>query len=187
MMQSKLARFDPELLRLARSVLSESDFAVELVEAEVPMLLAENRYFVVGVVAPSTIHQLLSVESLAFEALEGRISSSEMGPKKWDAYLVMMTQEKASDDDETTRGLFAINHDTSHLRRMAHTDIELTRASVTRALSAFLEPVEVDEADTRSDALLALVQSLTQRGIPESLAAKAVAVFNQGGALDDVL
>lgn len=187
MMQAQTPRFDADLLMLARSVLSDGGFAVEVLEADVMMLLAENRHFVVGVVATSTINHLLNAESLVFEALETRISTSDLGSKKWDAYLVMLTQERASDDDATTRGLFAINHDTSHMRRMAHTDVELTRASVARALSAFLEPVEVNESDTRSDALMTLVQALIRRGIPESLAMKAITVFNQGGALDDVL
>lgn len=181
------SRFDAELLTLAGSVLSDGGFVVEMIEAGVTMLLAENHYFVVGLVAPNTIRNLLSIESTAFEALADRISASEIGPKKWDTYLVMMTQERASDDDETTRGLFAINHDTAHMRRMAHTDIELSRTSVSRALSAFLEPVEVDEVEARSDALIALAQALAERGVPEFLATKAVAVFNQGGALDDVL
>jgi hypothetical protein len=183
----EVLRSDEELLSLARAVLIDNGFAVEMIHDRVEMLLAENRYFVIGLIAPGTIRHLLAAESSAFEALERRLASSHAGPKKWDTYLVMLTQERPADDDDVTRGLFAINHDTSHMRRMAHTDVAPKRSSVLRALSAFIEPVSVDEADTKGDALLALTHALMARGIPAVLATRAVTVFAQGGALDDVL
>lgn len=180
-------RSDEELLALAQIVLVDNGFVVESIDERLHMLLAENHYFVIAIIAPSTIRTLMQAESIAFQILEQRISRSEIGPKKWDAYLVLLTQERSNEDDETTRGLYAINHDMSHLRRMAHTDVEPTAAAVARALSTFLEPIHLEDEPDRVDALETLADSLSSRGVEDDLVQRAVRVFSQGGALDDIL
>lgn len=59
-------------------------------------------------------------------ALAQRIESAALGPKKWDTYLVLLTQEKSAEDDDVTRDLYAINFDRSRLRRIAHTGVDPT-------------------------------------------------------------
>jgi len=56
---------DPELLALARSILNEEEYVVEEVHEPISLVLAENRYFLIGVAATSTIAQLLVAESVA--------------------------------------------------------------------------------------------------------------------------
>jgi len=55
---------DRELLSLATSVLEGELFRVESLDSNPTVLLAENQYFFVAVVATSTIEQLLIAESL---------------------------------------------------------------------------------------------------------------------------
>ncbi len=188
MMSSSLSsRSDQELLGIASAVFSENGFEVEAVEVGLDVLLAENSYFAVAVVAMNTIGNLILSESVAFETLSERVASATMGPKKWDTYLVLLTQERSAEDDEVTRGLFAINHDTSHVRRLAHTGVMPTRTAVAQALAPFLKPIALEDSAAQSDALSDLLNALVARGVGAEVAQRAVAIFEQGGSLDDVL
>lgn len=180
-------RSDHELLGLAEDAFTEQGFQTEMVEGDLEMLLAENRYFVVAVIAMNTIGNLMLAEPVAFEALARRIASATMGPKKWDTYLVLLTQERSAEDDEVTRALFSINHDTAHVRRIAHTGVTSTPTGVAHALAPFLRPIVLGDSIVQDDALAALLHALIEGGVDEGLAQRAVAIFEQGGSLDDVL
>lgn len=181
------ARSDEELLHLTRSVLLDQDFHVETVKGRVDLILAENRYFVVAIAAVSTIRDLVLAEPVAFETLAQRIESAVLGPKKWDTYLVLLTQEKSAEDDDVTRALYAINYDTTRLRRIAHTGVDPTREAISHALAPFVEPATSTTSDTQADALSSLMRSLALHGANEELAQRAIAAFEQGATLDDVL
>src|SRR5690554_307514 len=90
---------DSDLLLLARDVLREAEFAVEEVAGETEILLAENRYFVVAVAATPTIDQLLLAEGTTEAALAKRLAESDAGPKLWDSYVVLLTQEHSVESD----------------------------------------------------------------------------------------
>ncbi len=96
---------DRELLALARSVLADEGYVVEQVDGDVALLLAENRYFLVGVSATPTIAQLLLAEPLVQKSISDRLASSDPGPKRWDAYMILMTQERSPENPKTTRDL----------------------------------------------------------------------------------
>lgn len=184
---SSSATSDHELLRISRVVLEEHDFHVETISEEIDLVLAENRYFVVAVAATSTIHDLIVAEPVAFETLSRRMESSILGPKKWDTYLVLLTQEKASGDAAVTRELYAINYDTSRLRRIAHTGVDPTPDAISHALAPFIEPVTSATSTLEADPLSSLLQTLVSRGVDAELAQRAITAFEQGAMLDDVL
>lgn len=180
-------RSDSELLRIAKVVLSEQEFHVETVSGGIDLVLAENSFAVVAVAAMSTIRDLLLAEQAAFEALAHRLESVALGPKKWDTYLVLLTQEKSAEDDDVTRALYAINYDTSRLRRIAHTGVDPTHEAVSHALAPFVEPATSTTSAAHADALDSLLRALTSRGIDEELARRAISAFAKGVTLDDVL
>lgn len=184
---SPFARSDDELLRITKAVLLEQGFHVETVSGDIDLVLAENTYFVVAVAAMNTIHDLILAESLVFDALAQRIKTAILGPKKWDTYLVLLTQEKSAEEDDVTRDLYAINYDTSRLRRIAHTGVDPTPEAVSHALAPFVEPATSTAPATQADALESLLHVLISRGVNEELAQRAITAFEQGVVLDDVL
>lgn len=184
---SPSARSDDELLRISKAVLSEQGFQVGTISGGVDLILAENSYFVVAIVAMNTIRDLIFAESAAFEALARRIESATLGPKKWDTYLVLLTQEKSAEDDDITHDLYAINYDMSRLRRIAHTGVDPTSEAVSHALAPFVKPTTTRASAAQGDALDSLLVALISRGVNEELAQRAIAAFKQGAALDDVL
>lgn len=180
-------RSDDELLRLAGSILGEQGFHVEVVGDGIDLVLAENKYFVVAVVATNTVRDLIMVEPMAFDALAQRTASATLGPKKWDTYLVLLTQERPLGDEDVTRELYAINYDTSRSRRIAHTGVDPTPDDISRALAPFLEPATPATSAVHSDPLASLLEALVSRGVDADLAQRAVTAFNQGASLDDIL
>lgn len=178
---------DRELIALAQSVLSSEQYVIEDVEDGIRLLLAENRYFVVGLVATPTLDELLLAEALGETALMNRMKTANPGPKRWDAYLVLLTQEKSPDDSHTARQLFSINYDTSAVRRIAHTGVAPTVAAVREALTPFVAPVHLDAREVGTDAFGLMVESLAARGVARGLADRAVNAFRQGADLNDLL
>jgi len=178
---------DRELLSLATSVLEGELFRVESLDSNPTVLLAENQYFFVAVVATSTIEQLLIAESLV-EAIVGEyLEAADPGPKRWDAYLVLLTQERAPEDDATTRQLFSINYDTSRMRRLARSGVELTLRAVRDSLNPFVSPILLENLAVSMDPLDAMVDELTNRGIDRDVAEKSVVAFRSGVRMGDVL
>lgn len=178
---------DRELLAVARAVLVGEGYAVEQIAGDVALLLAENPYFLVGVSATPTIAQLLMAEPLAQRMISDRLATSDPGPKRWDAYLILITQERSPENPKTTRDLFEINYDTSNLRRIVHAGVEATLAAVRNALTPFVAPIELDEPSLGRDPFDAMVEALTARGVERDLASRAGTAFKQGVPLGDVL
>lgn len=178
---------DEDLLSIAESVLNSQGYLVENLDDPMDLLLAENAYFVVAVVAFHTIQDLRIAQGPAEEALAERLATASIGPKKWDAYLVFLTQENAPEDDLTTRELYAINYDTTRLRRIAHTGVSVTPESVSHALAPFVAPLEGNATDIHEDPFGRLLAALEARGVDRDLADRAIAAFEQGASLDDVL
>ncbi|WP_140425745.1 hypothetical protein [Cryobacterium sp. N19] len=172
---------------MTKTVLSNQGFQVESMGEHFNMIVAENSNFVVAVAAMNTIQNLILAEPVALDAIARRIQSVELGPKKWDTYLVLLTQEKSAEDDDITRDLYAINHDTSRLRRIAHTGVDPTPEAVRHALAPFIEPVTPTTLIAHTDALDAMLSTLISGDVSEELARRAVVAFEQGASLDDVL
>lgn len=179
-------RSDDDLLQVARAVLTGQGFQVEMLGGTIDLVLAENSYFVVAVAAMNTIGELIHAEPVALDALAQLLESAILGPKKWDAYLVLLTQEKSAESDDVTRDLYAINYDTSRLRRIAHTGVDPTPDAVSHALAPFVAPSSKTSI-RQGEAFESLLQVLVSRGVDEDLARRAITAFEQGATLDDVL
>jgi hypothetical protein len=178
---------DRELLSLATSILLEQGYEVEPIDLDATLVLAENPYFLVGVSAAPTIAQLLEAEGVAEATLARRLADADAGPKRWDAYLVLLTQERSPDNIEVTRELFDINYDTKRVRRIAHSGVDTTLASVRTALAPFVSPIQLDDPSLTADAFIFFLDALAARGVERDLAIRAIAAFQQGVPLGDVL
>ncbi len=186
-LESSNTTSDSDLLLLARDVLRTAGFAVEEVTGEPSLIFAENRYFVVAVTATSTIAQLLVAEGATEIALAERIARSDAGPKIWDSYVVLLTQEHSVENDEASRALYEINYDTARMRRIAHIGVEATAAGMREVLAPFVAPRSVADASVSESPLVLLLQALVSHGVNKDLAARAVTAFDQGASLVDVL
>lgn len=178
---------DRELLALARSILADEGYVVEEIEATTALVLAENPYFLVGVAATPTIAQLLVAEGIAEAMIAERLAAADPGPKRWDAYLILLTQERSPENSETTRELFNINYDTTNLRRIAHSGVDATLAAVRDAMTPFVAPIELDDPTLAQDAFSFFAEALAGRGIERDLVNRAIGGFRQGVPLGDVL
>lgn len=181
------ASSDTDLLSIATETLREAGFEIEELPGNPSVILAENRYFVVAVAATPTIQQLLVAEGEIETVLANRLAQSEPGPKIWDSYVVLVTQERSIESDEASRALYAINYDTARVRRIAHVGVEPSPEGLREVLAPFVAPLAITDSSVSERPMALLLQSLSSRGIDRGLASRAVAAFEQGASLVDVL
>jgi hypothetical protein len=189
-----------ELLELARLVLERAGYATESIDLAMPqgdvdsvdgsegarMLLAQNRFFVLLVGAAATLEQLQRLEPLASTELTRRTSSSELGAKQWDVYLVLLGSQELPDDGRTASELAAINYNTRFFRRIAQPGVRPDLESVSRALSPFLPLPTTRDPEVLEDALALLERELPAYGVTPTLAGRAIAAFRETGSLSSV-
>ena len=188
MTEARGFRTDEDLFALARSVLSEAGFAQEEVKLQdTAVLLAENEYCIVALAATPTMDDLVAAESYVEAFLHKGIESADIGPKLWDIYVVLLTQERPSEQGNGLRPLFKINYDTHSFRRMARVGIEATIQGVRNALIPFVEPVRLEDGELATAPLEVLSAELISFGVDESVATRAVEIYQRGGQLDDAL
>lgn len=181
-------RADTELLEPATRLLLDEGFAVDEVSHDAgDFLLFENRFFIVALAATATLSDLLRAEPIVDAYLRRRLAEADVGPKIWDAYLVLITQERALDEGAGLHPLFAINYDTKGLRRIARTGVEPTTAGVRGALAPFVEPLMLAGAGLPFDSLEAFESALVSEGVVPELARRAIGIFTQGGRLEDAV
>ena len=131
-------RIDEDLQALVASVLESAGFVTAVTADPAGCILAENEFAILVVVAVPTMADLLASEPMVEELLRSRVDASDVGPKLWDAYLVLLTQERLSEDGEGLRPLYGINYDTRGFRRIARTGVKATLSEVRAALSPFV-------------------------------------------------
>jgi len=183
-----VVRADAELLGLARAVLVDEGFSIEDVPDDgLPLLLAENRYFIVCVTTAATINQLILAEGRAEEVLVERLRAADVGPKVWDAYLILLTQERLAEGGPATRELFDINYDTRAIRRIVHSGVYPTLAEVRNALTPFVAPVELDDPTIATSPFESFIEALVGRGIDRDVAVRAVTAGRQGADIVDAI
>ena len=181
-------RTDEDLFAFARNVLSEAGFAQEEVKLQdTAVLLAENEYCIVALAATPTMDDLVAAEPHLEAYLNKGVGGADIGPKIWDIYVVLLTQEKPSEQGSGLLPLFEINYDTRGFRRMARVGIEATTQGVRNALIPFVPPVKLEDKEITTAPLVALSDELISRGIEESVATRAVEIYQTGGQLDDAL
>ena len=181
-------RGDSDLLGIASGILIDEGFEVDRVDTgDGDILLAENSYFVIAIAATPTLDELVKAEPIVEGFMRQRLDAVDLGPKAWDAYVVLLTQERPSDDGSGLRPLFSINYDTRGFRRIARAAVEPTKAGLRTSLTPFIEPVTLDDAGLEIDPFVAFERALVSRGIGADLAARSVEVFRGGGRLDDAI
>jgi hypothetical protein len=174
------------LLQDADALLKEAGFATsrsELTGAELPSLLAEDRFFVLAVVAAPTLGDARRGEPFAVSGLLDRLTAAEAGAKRWDAYVVLLAAEPI-ETAEQTREVVDLQYNTRGVRRIVATGVG-DRESIRAALRPFL-PLPPTSPGGLGNALDELVDQLILNGVPEDAAPRYVAAFAQHGTLDDV-
>lgn len=183
---TNLAFSDSPLLRDAEEILSGAGFLTRheyIAEVTTPWLLAENEFFVVAVVAAATLPDAEHVEAFAAAELLNRVSTVDVGGKRWDAYLVILCEELVS-DPAATRRLVELQYDMRGIRRLVATGVT-DSGPVADALRPFL-PLPPPMPGGLADAFAALVDQLTLNGIEQAKAELYVTAYAESGSLDDV-
>jgi len=177
-----------ELLEVAALVLRDADCRLHvhrLPEGQ-EFLLAENPYFILAVVASGSPRDIIEVERLVAAELTALSSRSDVGPKRWDLYLVILAPRDSDDSRELARDIYRITYDTQHLRRIAVLDVEPTLESLRDALRSFLPTLAPNTTQPLGEALTELESALVEHSIEPQKAARAIAAFRRSRSLDDV-
>lgn len=173
------------LLERAARVLQQNGFAVRkesLPGTDDDWVLAEDDLFVIALTT-STVKDIGRVESHAVTALLERLAGHNTGGKAWDAYVVLMSDQVADDDDQAD--LQVIKHDTRGVRRLTAVGTEPSDLGVLSALSPFIALRAAAEG-TVSDAFDDLKVQLGVHGIAPDLAERAVDAYKRDGDLRNV-
>lgn len=178
---------DNNVLELVQKVLSQAGYTTEKVAHKGTVLLAENAYFVIALTATTTIDGLLIAESQVEELLHDRIKGVDLGPKRWDAYVVLLTQEQPTEEGEGLQPLFSIAYDTQSFRRITRVEVRPTIRGVRNALTPFIEPVRLEDAGLSDPPLESMVAALVRNGVEKDLVSWAVDTYREGGRLHDTL
>ena len=181
-------RTDADLFDIARVLFEAAGFANEEVDLSGGrVLLAENAYCIVALTATPTLNDLVTVEPHVTDLLRERVHAANIGPKLWDAYVVLLTQERPSDHGVGLHPLFDLAYNTHGSRRIARVGVQPTPHGVRGALTPFLAPIQLENAGLATSPLMALLANLVTYGIDRTLATRAVEAFRQGGHVDDIL
>ncbi len=174
-------------LRIAEDILRRAGFATSwlALSGSSRVLVGEDDYFVLGVVAAATLKGLLAAEEVISIAFVNRLAEAAAGPKQWDAYLVLMTPEAPSKSREGASELVALNYDTRYLRRLAHVGVQPARESIEQALRPFLPLPLGGDLESAVDPLKLLQDELPHFGISPKQAAQAISSYRLTGAIED--
>jgi hypothetical protein len=178
---------DLSLLRLVEEAVTSEGYEVIVQTDDVgmTMILAENDYFMVAATAVGTVKDLASAEPYLVDRLSVAVSSEGAGPKRWDAYAVLLTQQTGGNDDDLSR-LFELAYDTSGVRRIVQAGVHPDLESVRRAIVPFVRPPDLLSRDLAADPLEQLEQELERLGSDPLTARRALDVYRAGGGLSDV-
>jgi hypothetical protein len=168
---------DLALLGEARRLLENSGFTVveaKLSPIQLPWLLAENDLFALGVAAAQTLDDLMTLEAYASPILADRIRGA--GPKRWDAYLVLLAREDR--EARGTRAVRNLQYDTSVFRRIVNLGVHGDEESVRRALRPFF-PLPPPRGQSLISAFGSLIDELVLQGIDRNQAQEAVQVYHE--------
>lgn len=175
---------DPQLLAAARRVLGASGFRVREARlpepVDVPWLLAENEYFVIAVGAGHALADIRMIESYVAAALGDLLAETDLGAKRWDAYVVLLARTDA--EERGRADVLEIEYNTRSLRRMV--SLGVTEAAVEEALATFVA-LPKPPAGGLPSAYEELVEQLVVHGIERAEAQDVVATYRREGELDN--
>jgi hypothetical protein len=176
---------DPALLAVARRVLTQHSFRVTespvAAEDETTWLLADSDYFLLGVAAGQSFEDLLVLEGFISAALAAIFEERELGPKRWDSYVVLLCSSDA--DQRGAPDVVRLQYNTRSLRRLVALGVPPREDEVAEALATFLPLPEPPPGGLRS-AFDELTAQLIINGIPEEQAHSVVAHYRASGRID---
>lgn len=187
-MQSDGPVVDWPLLRLIEEVLRAEDYEVVTVGGDqdaLPMVLAENNYFMAAATAVATLSDLALAEPHLVSRLTEATASDAAGPKRWDAYAVLLTQQEPSGDDNDAKRLFELAYDTAGARRIVQAGVRLDVQSVRRAVVPFVEPPDLVSQELVTEPLDQLRDELVRMGSPVELVDRALDIYRARGSIPD--
>jgi hypothetical protein len=167
---------DDELLAIADTVLTSDGYATSSASVGgFPTLLAEDEDNVLIVAALITVRDVLRIEPDISKALTNRLGSVELGPKKWDGYVVLLTAQPGQSD--TTDDLFHLTYNLLQIRRIVRVGVSPTIAGVERALRALLRLPKAADSLGVDDPLSAMQSRLVADGLDPVAVDEAVTAF----------
>lgn len=173
------------LLSICRRILNQAGFRVEerhLVAAEdAQWLVAESEYFILGVVTGETLDDLLNLEGYAAADLGALVTEADLGPKRWDSYLILLATGGA--DQRGRPEVVRLEHNTRSLRRIVGLGTAPHEEAVLGALATFL-PLPPPPPGGLPSALEELIDQLVLNGVPKEDAAVAVAGYRSRVGID---
>lgn len=138
------------------------------------LLLAENDYFALGVAEFEAPAHLSAVEEACASALAKRIST-EAGPKRWDAYLILLSTT-VQDDETMPEAVANIVYNTRFFRRLVRWSVAPESNSLERALRPFL-PFTAAQAGLSTGPVDRLKESMASYGVSRDEADHAIALW----------
>lgn len=175
---------DPMLLAEVDVRLREAGFSTAQRtsgHAEIPWLLAEDPFFILGVAAGRTIGDVYGLEALIAAEFGALVAKGQVGAKRWDAHLVLIASDEAPSG--TTAHAMSLQYDLRALRRIVAHGLATNPDRLVQALAPFL-PLPDSGTTLGSTPMQELKEELVVNGIDESDAEMAVAAFEQDGDLD---
>lgn len=176
---------DLGLLAIARRVLTQRGFHASERPLDGPgeatWLLAESDHFLLGVTTGETFEDLLVLEGYLAAALSALFDENDLGPKRWDSYVVLISSADA--DQRGAPDVVRLQYNTRSLRRLVCLGIPAREDTIAQALATFL-PLPEPPPGGLPSAFDELVAQLVINGIPEEQAVPAVKNYHSSGSID---
>lgn len=171
------------IVDLAAVQLASAGFTVEMAvgDSGSGLLLAENELFVVGIGSTSEVAKIEPlVDELALTLVD-RVSDVDIGPKRWDVYLVVLCSG-LPEEGERER-ITSITRNLHNFRRIVRVEVLATQASVSSALSMFLPFAKRELSDVTRDALSLLAEELPLHGVDQAEAMQVIESYRNTGEI----
>jgi hypothetical protein len=167
---------DEGLLDLAILVMQQNGYeAVRDTVGDLPIALAEDEDNIVVLASLVSSGDVVLAEPDVSRLLTERLVAATSARKKWDAYVVLLTAQRASDEQSET--LAALTNNLRQVRRIVRVGVDPTRAAVARALLPLL-PLPTPDFDSRlEDPLAALKALLIRDGLPADVVSDALSAY----------
>lgn len=174
---SEPRKTDDSLLELAEVVLRKANFRLQYdrIGGDEPVLLVENSDAVAAVAAFLSVRDLIEAESDVSRAVSRRVASAPASPKRWDAYVVLLTSARSA--AQYSEELALLTQNLRHVRRIVRVGVDPTRAGLTRALRPLLPLAAINESRWDEDPLGSMRRLLERDGFEAREIEKALDDF----------
>lgn len=179
-------QFDPALLGLAQRVLKRRGFLVREGAlsglSNAPWLFAESDDFVLAIVAGRRLPDLELLESHAAPEFSEMLTHADLGPKRWDAYLVLVAS--GDSDERGNREVVDLQYNTRSLRRIVALGVSADEDAVLNVLATFM-PLPDPPSGGLTSAFTELIEQLVINGVDRESAESAVEGYRRESMNDN--